>query len=303
MDLRQLEAFIQVVNHSSFSKAAEAVYLSQPSISAYINSLEKELGTQLIYRSTKEVFPTAAGKILYEHAQNIVKLLENSVFEIKNLSENPGGEINIAASSVPSQHVLPEIMAAFKRKFPGVTYRITQSDSNDVIKSIKAYQCDFGVVGALIDEPRCVFDFFASDKLIMITPYEKRFIGITSFDPDFLRRQEFIMREQGSGTRQTFTRFISDLGIKIEELNIVAQMNNTQGVIQAVSSGLGISVVSSFAADLYIREKLVHPIEPNNMNLNRAFYFTHKKDVLLSPIAEIFISFAKEYMRDKKVVC
>ena len=136
MDFRQLEAYITVYELKNFSKAAEKMFLSQPSVSAYINALEKELQTQLIFRSTKEFQPTKAGMLFYQYARDILSLRDNSLHSIRNITDSNTGNIDILASSVPSQYILPELLGDFHKLYPNVTFNLTQADSMKVIEGI-----------------------------------------------------------------------------------------------------------------------------------------------------------------------
>ena len=113
MELKQLEAFVKVYELQNFSKAADKLFLSQPSISAYINALEKEVGSKLIHRSTKTFQATKSGTLLYEYAKEILSLHDKGIAALKNLSENSVGTIDISASSVPAQYIYPKYSALF----------------------------------------------------------------------------------------------------------------------------------------------------------------------------------------------
>ena len=128
MDFKQLEAFVYVVKLKSFSKAAQRIYLTQPTISAHINSLEKELDTKLIERGTKYVYPTKPGSILYQYAIKMLNLRDDACCSVKNYNKELKGTLSICASTVPSQYILPKVVSAFREEYPHVTFnRYTQS--------------------------------------------------------------------------------------------------------------------------------------------------------------------------------
>ncbi len=296
MEFKQLEAFVHVVNLSSFSKAADAIFLSQPSVSAYISSLEKELGVQLIFRSTKEVLPTKAGKLFHEYASNILVLRDKAIFTVKNLSLNAIGQSEILASSVPSQYILPEVLAEFHKIYPGISFNVKQTDSLEVVNGVISQKSEFGIAGTKIINNKCIYEPFMSDKLILIAPNEERFkIKDKHSLIDLLKNEFFIAREQGSGTKSSYEEFIKNLGISIDKLKISATFFNTQSIIHSVSKGLGISIVSELAAKQYIDQNLVLKINTIETLPKRDFYFIFKKDFMLSHICEIFVEFARNY--------
>ena len=135
MDFRQLEAFIATVDHQSFSAAAEALYLSQPTISSYIHSLERELNTQLIRRTTKKFEVTVNGQQLYEYAVALLRLQQKAITELSNTGVK---ELHIGTSSVPGQCILPGLLAGYRETSPSVNFRITNGDSLDIIQKVEA---------------------------------------------------------------------------------------------------------------------------------------------------------------------
>ena len=295
MELKQLAIYVKVFELESFSKAAKEVYLSQPSVSAYINSLENELQTKLIYRSAKEFMPTKSGKLFYEYAKDILALRDNSINSIKDLSNYSGGNIDILASSVPSQYILPEAIGAFHKTNPGVVFSIEQADTTHVVNGIAAHRGEIGFVGAKIDNPKCIYQDFMSEKLIMIAPNEKRFEDATADDiGDFLRNEYFVLREPGSGTRLKYEEYFVSEGIKVNDLKVSASFNNTQSIIHAVANGLGLSIVSELAAKHYIRQKMVIPFNIEALP-ERHFYIVLKKGSVLSMQLHAFIEFVKSY--------
>lgn len=300
MEFKQLEAFVQVVNLNSFSKAADAIFLSQPSVSAYISSLEKELQTQLVFRSTKEVFPTKAGKIFYEYAKNILVLRDKSIFSLKKLSSHTIGESEILASSVPSQYILPELLAEFHKSYPGISFKIMQADSLDVIDGIAKQKCEFGISGTRVDNNKCFSESFMSDKLILIAPNDCKFkdkIMNKEEIIDLIHNEFFVMREQGSGTRILYEKFLKELGINLNNIKTSATFYNTQSILHAVHKGLGISIVSELSAKQYIDQKLITEIYTSDSLPTRDFYFVFKRDFMLSHISEIFIEFIRSYFQ------
>jgi len=144
MDIRQLEAFVYTVKYQSFSQAAQKLYLSQPTVSAHIRSLEQEFHTQLLKRTTKTLSVTPAGMKLYQYASEILTLQQKAVLELSNEGTN---KLQIGVSSVPSLYVLPELLAVYHDEFPDVTFHTTCGDSLEIIHKIDDGTCDLGLVG------------------------------------------------------------------------------------------------------------------------------------------------------------
>ena len=216
MDFKQLEAFVYVVKLKSFSKAAQRIYLTQPTISAHINSLEKELDTKLIERGTKYVYPTKPGSILYQYAVKMLNLRDDACCSVKNYNKELKGSLTICASTVPSQYILPKIISAFREEYPNVTFNIQRQDSEQVVESISKGLADIGFCGTDTHSPECVFESFTEDHLVIITPNNERFRQIQSgggMKADFLKKEPIIVREEGSGTRKEMEHFLNKAGI------------------------------------------------------------------------------------------
>ena len=176
MDFKQLEAFVYVVKLKSFSKAAQRIYLTQPTISAHINSLEKELDTKLIERGTKYVYPTKPGSILYQYAVKMLNLREDAVCSVKNYNKELKGTLTICASTVPSQNILPKVIAAFREEYPHVTFNILRQDSELVVESISKGMADIGFCGTDTHNPDCVFESFIQE-LSLVAEQDGRIVG------------------------------------------------------------------------------------------------------------------------------
>jgi DNA-binding transcriptional LysR family regulator len=297
LEFKLLEAYIRVYELRSFSRAAEEMFLSQPSISAYISMLEKDLQTQLIFRSTKEFVPTKSGDLLYEHAKDILALRDRTIASIKSLSDATVGSIDILASSVPAQYILPEILGAYRKRCPDVVFNMEQADTADVVKGIAMHKGEIGFVGAMIDNPKCVFENFVSEKLILIAPNETRFQKIKSTDiPQLLREEYFVIREIGSGTRLEYEGYLRQIGVDPSELKVSVCLNNTQSIIHAVASGLGVSFVSELAARPFIKQKAVIPIDADGIP-SRNIYIVLKKDCQAMPAADAFLKYVRTYAK------
>ncbi|WP_145997702.1 selenium metabolism-associated LysR family transcriptional regulator [Marasmitruncus massiliensis] len=302
MDFKQLEAFAAVISLGSFSKAGERLFLTQPTISAHIRTLEKELGIKLIVRSTKEVYPSDAGKRLYVYAQNILRLRDDA---IAAMSAKPTvqlkGTLSVAASTVPSQYILPEVMTAFRKEHADVAFRITHCDSASVARRIADGEAQIGMTGAVIDASHCSFWEFSEDELVVITPNTPKFraLGEGGFPLDSLTQEPFILRERGSGTRREFEQFLNDFGLHTDKLHVAAEMEDPEAIKHAVSEGMGISVISKRAAADFERFGMLLAFPPSGIAMTRKLYLVCRKNEHLSPQAKAFADFVLAYHQAK----
>ena len=295
MHLKQLEVFVNVVKLKSFSKAAEAVYLSQPTVSAHINALEDELDAKLIVRSTKEVYPSKAGKIFYQYALEMLNLRDMAMQEVKSYSTQVRGTLDVAASTVPSQYLLPRAMPSLIEKYPQLTLSIKQYDSVEVVHRIIDMDAEVGVTGAIFEKSGCVFEPVAEDRLVIITPNTPAFAALDGkITPDVIRGNKFISREYGSGTRKESEIFLHSIGIDPQSLRISVQLQSTESVIQGVKNGLGLAIVSKYACEDCVASGGILAFDYESPDLSRSFYAVYRKNRPLSPAAEAFVKELKD---------
>ncbi len=301
MKLKQLEIFVAVADHKSFSKAAKVLYLTQPTVSAHISALEKELNVKLFARNTKEVSLTQDGEILFQYACQMVHL-SNKIEEIfLPAQKEKKTHIFIAASTVPAQYLLPEILAEYKKKHPKVQFMIKETDSAGVVRQVAGHMSDIGFLGTMPEKRSCQCIAFYRDELVIVMPNQDRYRQIreTQSGLDWILEEPIIMREEGSGTRKEAERLLKKSGIDVSELNIAAAMENPETVKRAVKNGMGISVMSR----LTVQEELESGgmIEfPVNVKSTRTINMIYNGENPLSKPAKDLIRLVKNYYSEKK---
>lgn len=299
MDFRQLEAFIATVDHQSFSAAAEALYLSQPTISSYIHSLERELNTQLIRRTTKKFEVTTNGLQLYEYAVALLRLQQKAITELSNTGVK---ELHIGTSSVPGQCILPRVLAGYKKEAPEVNAFVTHSDSMDIIQQVENGTLDLGLVGRKV-ECSCVFETIATDELVIAAPNNAYFREKYGENADLkeLLKEPFIMRTEQSGTQYEAEQLLQNLGLSEKDLKIVAKVNDAHALQNYVIQGLGISLVSHrmVKAEAQRGKLLVYPL--GEYARKRNFYLVFQEGPYLPKSAVAFIRYVRELSQKKEL--
>lgn len=299
LDFRQLETFIEVANLKSFSRAAEKLFVTQPTVTNHIQSLEKDLGVLLINRSGKNITLTDAGNLLYKYAINIVNYCEKAKFDLAEHKGRIQGHLNIFSSSVPRKYILPEILQSFIRNYPEVSFSLLDMDSKNVVSSILEGDTDFGIVGAKHPHNSLNYIELMEDKLLLITPknlYNQP--SYTKLSLDKVLNERFIFREEGSGTRGLIEKEFKALGIETEDLSIIAYIEDAETIKELVNLGLGVSFFSEKAIrnDIDLDKYSAYYIE--NLNLNRKFYFVYHSKRQLSPLNETFKNFVLDFIKD-----
>ena len=294
MDFRQIEAFVKVVELASFSKAADVLHISQPSVSNYVSSLEKALGTVLINRSTKVLSTTLAGQHFLEQAKKMMALKQESITMLKNLEENISGEIRILASSVPALYILPPLLAKFNKAHPNIFFTMSQKDTAQVVAGLETHKADIGFVGSIINSKKCEFVEFADDEMTLIAPNDGIFCENRAHClNELLSATGFVSREQGSGTRIQYEKFFQENGVDLEKIKFTAWFDNTYSIISAVAHGLGVSMVSALAAKQMLEQKAVLSIRLKKEPPKRKICMALNKNAAQSHLLRLFIRFAK----------
>lgn len=306
MNLKQLEAFVQVAEKKNFSRAAKAMFLTQPTVSAHISGLEKELNIRLLIRNTKDVELSEEGERLYEYAKQITLLTEQIVQEFGSEPDvEEQSTVTIAASTVPAQYLLPEILAKFRQKYPKEQFQILESDSTGVVEQVAARTVDIGLTGTELSKKHCEFLPFYEDDLIVITPnteqFRRRKQGKEDTVLEWLRSEPLIMREEGSGTRKETMKILQQLGLRIEGLNVIASVENPETIKRSVSSGMGISVLSALSARDAVSNGSVLGFSLGEMQGKRQIYVVYNKNFRLSPGAERVLKTIKKMYPQMKL--
>ena len=296
MNLKQLEAFVQVSESGSFSKAAKELFLTQPTISAHISSLEKELNVRLFIRNTKEVSLSDDGKDLYRYAKQITDL-EKAIEERFYMDSDDGKHfITIAASTIPAQYLLPKVLMCYRERYPKEQIKIMETDSSEVVTQVVDHMVDVGFTGTVLEKKHCKYIPFYKDELAVITPDtpEYRILKEQNRDDiDWIKRKPLILREEGSGTRKEAEKQLKNAGISIEALDIVASIANQETIKKSVKQGMGITVLSRLAAEDE-DGLLIFPIpgadEGRDINLvyNKNYQMTRSADRFIRIVKEVY---------------
>ncbi|MFI5340894.1 MAG: selenium metabolism-associated LysR family transcriptional regulator [Candidatus Methylomirabilales bacterium] len=294
MDLRALEVFCKIVELRSFSRAAEAVLLTQPTVSGHIKALETELGLRLFDRAGKTVTPTRAGEILYGYARRILALREEAQQAINEHKGGLKGHLALGASTIPGAYILPSVVAAFKREHPEVTISLHISGSRDIVRGVIDGTCEVGMVGARFEEGRVHYEPFAQDELVLAVQTAHPWASRSTVRLTELAGQPFIMRERGSGTRKVMEQALIDHAVDPDSLRVVLEVTGNEAVRQALKAGAGISVISRRAIEDEIRHKMVAALRIQGVRLVRDFFLVTHKSRSRSPLAKAFLSFMEQ---------
>lgn len=295
MEFKQLEAFVAVVDYGSFSEAARKLYLTQPTISAHVRSLEEELHTKLIIRTTKKTTITTKGYQLYDSAVRMLEIRNNLLENFTGVQKHM---IDLAASTIPSSYLLPEILASYGKSHPDTYFHSLQADSAESINRVLDGTVDLALVGQNTREESCVFLPFCQDEMVIATPVTRHYLELQQRESvtfeDFIK-DPIIIREKGSGTKKEMDIFLEKIGVTSSDLNVIARMNDLESIKKSIVNGLGISILSARSAiDLQkTKQILLFPLEESAHK--RTFYIVYSKNRILKPHVRQFIHFVRDF--------
>lgn len=289
----ELKTFISVVEFKNFTKAGNHLNLSQPTVSTHIKNLENYFGTTLINRSIKQknIFITEKGYTLYKRAKEILNLMDITYKEISNNCHTITGTIKIGASSTIGDYILPKFLSIFSEKYPDINVEIFIENTFSVCSDIRNFILDIGLIEGNLNDSHFNKGYFLKDKLYLAMSYDTNYLVNDDTQFSNLQNQKWIVRENGSGTREYLDLFMSKY--KILPKNILVVGSN-YAVKESVKNKLGISIISKFIAKPAVENKEISIIELDN-TFTRNFSYILPKDMNISDITHLFLRELKLY--------
>lgn len=288
MELKKLEVFCRVVELKSFTRAADAVKLSQPTVSEHIRSLEEELNQKLVDRLGRQVEPTPVGCLLYTYAVKIIRLQNDALEAVEQYSGKLIGRLMIGAGSIPGTYILPGIIGEFRKRYPSVRASLMINSSHLIVQEVLDSRLELGVVGARWSERGLDYREIFSDDLAVVVNARHHLAGKKEVTLAEIAEEPFIQRESDSGTRKVVEQIFADHDLKTSALSEVAEIGSTAAVLQAVKEGLGISIVSAMAVEKDLGNGSVVALPVQGVKMERPFYLIRRKNRELSPAAAVF---------------
>ena len=287
--LNQLKVFHVAAKVQSFTRAAEALFLTQPGISKHIKDLEEYYGTRLFDRLGKKVVLTQAGEILYARTEIIFGIIEQMKIEIDELQGMDRGVLNVGASNTLGIYILPAILGRFRSRYPRVKINLDIAMNKQVVGNLIANSTDVGFLGAPVNDERLKMEPFRQDELVLIVPATHEWSLWDAVDAHDLLGVTFLYPRKGSGTRDIIEKKLAATGIILRN---TLEIGNTEAVKKAVEAGLGVSILSKASV---LREEylgVIKSLRVSGVDLKRTFYFAYRKDKYLSKITGAFLQFA-----------
>lgn len=290
MEFRQLKTFVKVAELKSFSKAAQEVFLTQPTVSEHVRLLEKELNTRLFLRTKREAILTPAGRVFIKHAKRILNLRRQVILEMGQFSSTVEGELIIGASSIPGEYILPRIIGTFHHQFPKIKIELFISDSKEAIGWVLDRKCEIAFVGFDPNHKLLNVTPFSSDRIAPVINVSHPLASQPTLTLKELQSIPLVLRESGSGTRKAVERALNEMGLTWKSFNVSLLVGSATAVINAVLSGPFFSFLSLRSVENAFLQKRLKIIQASDFReIQREFFMIQGKKDQLSPMAQYFI--------------
>jgi DNA-binding transcriptional LysR family regulator len=292
MNTISLKGFIAAAEEGSFSKAASRLGITQPAVSVSIANLEKELGVKLFDRSAGHFSLTETGALLLRKAREMIALEEDLYAAAAKSLGDVTGRLAMAASNIPGEYILPRLIRDFTVDYPQVEVNLVISDSDGVAEKVREGSTEVGFTGARPKGTGLEVTPICPDFLVLIAPPSHPLSRGTRRDVSLLAKEGFVLRETGSGTRSLMLESLKLAGVSPARLHVVTELGSTSSVMEAVEEGMGLSMVSAWAASDRIAAGRIAPVRCKGLEARRDFLMIHRKKENLSPAARAFAGHA-----------
>jgi DNA-binding transcriptional LysR family regulator len=298
MEDHKLKVFCTVADTKSFSKTSEIIHLTQPAVSLQIQALEEKYETKLFDRSSSTVTLTPSGEILYKYAKEILALYSSAEKAIGKQTGIVKGSLTIGAGSNIGNYILPSVITEFQNMHPKIKLYLLVGNTKRVMELLNSGNIDLGLVEGDVAKQKMIVKKLISDELLLIVspghPWAKRKeVSISE-----LAKEPFIIREAGSGTRQIIEKFLGRHGLSFHDMRISTVLGSTEAIKDAVENGLGISIISRWAARKESKYGTLHLLGIKEEKMIRDFSLVMNKNSVTSSSLEEFLTFLKSYPFD-----
>ena len=299
MEDHKLKVFCTVAETKSFSKTSEIIHLTQPAVSLQIQALEEMYETKLFDRSSSKVTLTPAGEVLYKYAKDILALYVSAEKVIGEMTGLVKGSITIGAGSTIGNYLLPSVISDFRKAHPKIKIHLFVANMQRVIELLNAGNISLGLVEGDVKRQKMVVEKLISDELLVIVPTHHPWSKRKDVSIAELIDEPFILREAGSGTRQTIEKFFARHGITPQNMKVSMVLGSTQAIKEAVENGLGVSIISRWSARKELRFGTLHTLNFKEEKMLRNFSLLTHRNSVSSHATEEFLSYLKSYPFDK----
>ena len=290
LNFHQLYLFYTVASHHSFSRAAQALAITQPAVSIQIQELEKSMGVTLFHRRSKGLLVTEVGESVYAYAQQIFALSSKLLETVQEAQDLKTGHLVLGASTTPGEFVLPQVVGQFRRVYPGIQIELIIANTRSIVQRILSGEIDLGMVGERPHQHSGELEMidYVEDEIVLVASPNHPIAHVSSLTAQRVVSEGLIVREEGSATRQTAERHLESLGAFPQ---ITLELGSNEAVKQAAAAGGGIGVVSRLGVTAEVIAGMLTVLEVKGWDCRRPLTLVYPKGRYLSPAQRAFKDF------------
>ena len=296
---RRLQVFATVARLLSFTKAAEALHMTQPAVTFQIRQLEEYYNTRLFDRTHNRISLTEAGERVKVYADRILLTYKEMDNEVRTLTGDTQGPLIVGASTTIGEYFIPEVVGAYRAKFPNVKVRLNVANTTGIIQMVETNQIDIGMVEGPVNNKNLVTEVVWDDELVLVCSPDHALSEATSIKPESILAHPFIGREEGSGTREVLEGYMDELGLNPEELDITMEFGSPESIKNAVAAGLGISILSTTTMEKELKLGSLRAI-PLEKPIRRPFSIVYQRQKFRLQAMDEFLSFSREHCASRE---
>ncbi|MCT6923739.1 MULTISPECIES: LysR family transcriptional regulator [Bacillales] len=286
MNIEELHTFIKLCEIKNFTKTADALCMSQPTVSLHIKNLEREFQTQLFQRSPKLLCITPTGEILLERARQMVQLYEQTSQELLDYHHTVQGHLKIGASFTIGEYILPPLLVKLKEQYPELSFQIIIGNTEEIVQCAKLFQVDIGLVEGKTNEKEIIVEPFKDDELVIVSAACHPLAAKKNVSIADLQNEDWITREIGSGTGEYLKQFLQANELKVKTLMSISSI---QGIKETVMNNLGLSMLSKSVIERDLKTGEMHVIQLDAPPLLRTLSYIYAPSMKEKRNVNIFI--------------
>lgn len=286
MNLEEIQTFIKLCEIKNFTKTAEILSMSQPTVSLHIKNLEKEYQTQLIQRSPKQISITPTGEILLERAKQMIQLYNQTKHHILEHHQMIQGDLTIGASFTIGEYILPSLLAELKTEYPNLILQVIIGNTEEIVRYVNQLKVDVGLIEGKTDDKALSIHPFLQDELVLIAPKNHKLAAKKVISLSDLQNEDWISRENGSGTRASLNHLLHSYGLKVKSIMTIS---SNQGIKESVIHGMGLSLISKSAIERDVVSGEIEILQLANQQFFRTLSYIYSPVMLKKGNVKLFI--------------
>ncbi len=291
---RRLQVFHTVARLLSFTKAADALHMTQPAVTFQVRQLEEYFNTRLFDRTHNRISLTEVGARVFQYAEKIFEQYSEMENAVKEMTGDVSGVLVLGASTTIAEYMLPTLLGDFKDKYPDVRIRLQVSNTDGIVAMVEDNVIDLGIVEAPVHNKSLAVELCNKDQLVAVVPPDHVFAQRSSITAKELFTEPYISREEGSGTREVINAYLETQQVAMCDVHVIMELGSPESIKGAVEAGMGVSILSKATLHKELELGRLTTITLNPP-LERPFSFVHQKQKFRARAMDELLSFAQQY--------